>query len=268
MYQRFCFLATAFSFGFWGPSTVWGQLTVLDQTRSLTAAIQDAYSQNAVLASDTDIMAGSYNNSITGGEKFTNHPAPNSLTGTPSQTSSVSSAGFSEQAAVSSDVIDANIYGSFEGFIGEFFVDSQFSIDFSVGAPTPFSVTEQDSLIAPATEHDYQFATASLALTQSGSPTSLFVTGFVNQSCAYNLPPGFDESDGPTTFSTVLTPGIIYTLKTDLNTEQSIDGFDGGLTNSLSFTTSVPEPASFAVMALMAAIGRSRRRRVLRPGIR
>src|ERR1700733_1188090 len=101
---------------------VWGQLTILDQTRSISvyadAAVflylpppdPDVTSQN----SDTDVLTGGYSNSLSA--NVTNPVSLYTVVGTAEQSSNVSSSGLSGSGTTSSS---ATAGGQFEGETSE-----------------------------------------------------------------------------------------------------------------------------------------------------
>ena len=234
-----------------------GQLNIIDQTRTLTASLTSfTSSQVTVLSSDEDILPGNYNNQISGFVPGSVLGFSVFANGTASQTSNVSDSVITAQGAASctaNTVFDVN-----DGLSG----DSNLSMDFSVAAPIPLTLTAQYSADSRAHEGTPAILSDTLTLTENdgSSQTQLFTAGF-GQTHDGGESHDFGAS-GQDTFDTTLLPGLTYNLTMDIYTNITLDGTNLAVpSDSLSFVASVPEPANIATMLAAASVLLPRRRR-------
>jgi PEP-CTERM motif len=267
MNRRIYIAAVTALIGIVAKSQAWGQLTILDQTRTLTLGAVDVttggfgpdpdFSQVVSTPSDSNLLLGNYNNSVSGGVIINEDGDFNSSASVgAAQTSIVSNFVLSGQGSVTGTA-DPNGEDSDYAVTG----DSHYSVDFSVASPTPFTLTAQ--YLATSINHTGPDNTLADNLTltlDGGSPTQLFTAGF--GSTTDGGTEGFELSGGPSTFNTTLLPGSTYTLTVDVSSDIPFTGDTSGtgVNESMSFVASVPEPTSLALLAA-GSLGLVARRR-------
>jgi hypothetical protein len=247
-------ITAAVVLGILSANRAWGQLNILDQSRSLTIIVNGTAGPT-----DSNTATGTYNNSINGGVTAnTGIPAfpIESDTATASQNSNVTT-------SVLSGLLQAS--GNSTTFMPDQDVtgESIYSVDFSVASPTPLSLTGQytASDIPDEGISDMIASTITLTSTSGGNQTQLF-TGGVPKQVANTDFLGFGASSS-TSFNTTLVPGVSYNLTVDVLADANADGetLHGTPAASMNFMVSVPEPASIATMGIAVGALLVRRRR-------
>jgi hypothetical protein len=210
--------------------------------------------------SQTTTSSGPFNVSFTGGYSIS-VPPPNTTSfsdsNTGSQNSQVTGEFFTDSATVSEQ--SGPTYSPFDPN-GDVNSESSYKVDFSVSAPTPFSVTGQYSFTGGGKGPVGTF-NAYVSFTNTTTSSQLFMLGYINAAGGADL--GLNLSGGPTNFATMLEPGNTYELVADAYVDRPIDGTthspDEQATVSLS--AGVPEPASVGVIAAITLAALARRRR-------
>jgi hypothetical protein len=253
-----------------------GQFQLVDQTRQLTAnAITNpgsfgTQSNNA----DSVTTAGVYNKTLNAA-KTDSIPYPGipsmtevfNVTSSAEQNSNVSSALLSAASTVAAS---AQMSLSTNSFSIDAFGQSGYKVDFTVNAPTPFTIGGDLTLSGHYHLGPLEVVLASLTLSSSASGTPLY-----SVSDQLTLQPQDTLGkmvDDPLAFTTILSPGQTYML----NASASADSTRGPLASNqngaagagFSFTaTPVPEPgaaATIAAAALTASLASNRCHRAAR----
>jgi hypothetical protein len=254
-----------------------GQWQLVDQTRTLTANATATNSRGSAgtQSNNTDSFtaAGVYNNTLNA-SKLDTIPLPDipslnetfTITSTAQQNSNVTSALLSATGSASASAKESS--ASQYIFI-EAFGESLYDVDFTVNAPTPFTIAGNitgDDWYHPGPQ---EVVTASVTLSSSASGTPLYTVSHTLNFVPNQTVATFDD---PVSFSTVLLPGQTYTLKADASADSiraSVGYANTGNDNAaFSFAAAVPEPTALMTFAaaLTVSLMTTRRRLGDRPG--
>ena len=234
------------------------QFNPTSETRSVTLNASATYDSMTGEMTAVDNDPSPQTNSSTGPWTLTQsgglapvaEPTQNNIaTNGASQTSEVASSGFDDTATVS--------FGASDGATGDINADSYYTATFSVPAPTPFQLTAQYN-VGDGGEGPPGTLSGYVTLSQSGTG-NLFSLGVMNQGGGGDF--GIDYAGGPTTFYTTLEPGNTYTLTAEAYLDRPLDitTLASG-TGTVSFTASVPEPASLGILTMIGLTTLARRR--------
>jgi hypothetical protein len=245
-------------------SHAFGQFALVDQNRSLTAnatgldqGISGLFGTGPAIGTqslntNSKTTAGSYSNTLPAAKNDTvndgtGDSATFSVTSSAQQNSVVSTALLSANSSVGGSAELTQLTGT-PVFSADGYGQSIFNVDFTVGSPTPFSIS--GDITGNAIYHlgRLELIAANLTFSGSSSGSPLYNVSFAPT--GYTIPG--ESFDDPVSFSTILQPGQTYTL----NAQASVDSGRAGVGLSsvapasagFSFTAAVPEPTSLVLI--------------------
>jgi hypothetical protein len=258
--NRAIFVSTiAAAIGVLGFSRAEAQFTLIDQSRAVSTSAS-GLPANGTLGQPTILNTPSDSDSATG---VLDQTATGSVQASGGQANLSASQNSDVSAAVLSGQASANVGGGTGILSGDLTASSTYNVDFSVSVATPFSLTEQFAASSGPHQGPNSTVIDQLIFSENsgGNPSTLFTAGVNNPSGGLE----FSTSGGPTAYATTLLPGITYTLNINLNIDTPLSDTSAGSAGnaSMSFSASVPEPASQGLFAFCAAplLGRRRRGR-------
>jgi hypothetical protein len=230
-----------------------GAISVIDQTRSLTASATGTFGSNDI-KTDTDSATGSYSNTLNASKTDTafdpigQNTYTYKVNSTATQTSTLSALSMTGSGSVTAG---ASIpFLNFAGSNAEGIGDSTYNVDFSVDIPTPFTITGEITGTDIWHPGPLETGAAHVTFTSSTQGTLYSVSDSLKVTQIDFVAP-FDDL---VSFQTTLQPGQTYTL----NVQAHVDALRAGgvgvfeytpATATFSFATSVPEPATAAAAA-------------------
>jgi hypothetical protein len=237
-------------------NVAFGAISLIDQSRSLSASATGTYGPSDS-KSDSSLASGSYNNTLNASKTDTAFFSIGQdtyiykINSTATQTSTLSALSMSGSgsATAGASIRPLNTAGA----DGEAIGDSTYNVDFSVDVPTPFTIIGEITGHADYHPGPLEAPTAHLTLTSS-TQGSLYKASDTVNTLATLTSSSFDD---PISFQTTLQPGQTYTLNVQAHVDSLRAGGDGvtvyaPATATFSFTATVPEPATAALISLLA----------------
>jgi hypothetical protein len=245
--------------------SAFGQLSLVDQNRSLTANATGSFGSQQPTLSDSSTAAGGYSNALTASKTDTfvdtfQNTYTYKVNSNASQNSIVSALLLS---GTGSGGAGASFMESTQGSSAEALGQSIYNVDFSVSSPTLLTLTGDITGSGEYHLGPLEVVKANVTLSSSGQGTPLY-----SVSDTLNIPIGTGTAtfNDPVLFSTTLEPGVTYTLNAQAYSDSVRSGSVGinqyaPADATFSFSASVPEPVGMALLLpVIASLSRSRRR--------